>query len=84
MLNSLPLFFHSGFTLVGVSGIGEQSCLQTSITALHRNDVAAASQVTYYGAAEGKKSVAITQSCPLCCFLCIFECSSYLLLNTIA
>lgn len=38
----------AGYTLVGVSGVGEQSCVLTSLTNTHKNDVTAASQVTYY------------------------------------
>lgn len=45
----------ASYTLVGVSGIGEQSCVLTTLTATHKNDVTAASRVTYYdSAAEGK------------------------------
>ncbi len=36
------------YTLVGVSGIGEQSCVLTALTGTHKNDVTAAAQVTYY------------------------------------
>jgi hypothetical protein len=39
----------AGYTLVGVSGIGNQSCVQTSLTNARKNSVTAASQVTYYG-----------------------------------
>lgn len=38
----------AAYTLVGVSGIGEQSCVLTTLTEANKNDVAQASQVTYY------------------------------------
>jgi hypothetical protein len=44
----------SGYTRVGVSGIGEQSCVLTALTNARKDQVAVASRVTYYdSAAEG-------------------------------
>ena len=37
------------YTEVGVLGIGDSSCVLTTLTAPHKNEVQVASQVTYYG-----------------------------------
>ena len=38
----------SGYTIVGVTSIGVQSCVLTTLTANFKNNVISASQVTYY------------------------------------
>lgn len=45
-------------TLVGVSGVGAQSCVLTTLTEANKNNVAQASLVTYYDSrAEGNCTV---------------------------
>lgn len=41
----------SGYTIVGVTSIGVQSCVLTTLTANFKNNVISASQVTYYDSA---------------------------------
>jgi hypothetical protein len=38
----------AGYTLLGVSGIGEQACTRTTLTVAHQNDLPQAAVVTYY------------------------------------
>ena len=45
----------SSFTRVGVSGIGEQSCVLTTLTNAKKDSVATASQVTYYDSGAAGK-----------------------------
>jgi hypothetical protein len=45
------------YTLVGISGIGEQSCVLTTLTNTHKNDVTAATRVTYYDTAAAGKTL---------------------------
>lgn len=48
----------TGYTLVGVSGIGNQSCVLTTLTNARKNQATVASRVTYYdsGAAGERRS----------------------------
>ena len=58
---------NAGYTLVGVPGIGPQSCVLTTLTVAHSQEVFAASQVTYYD-----KSVAGEGNFMCCKYSCVY------------